>query len=77
MKNEIIDEVRRNRKAILDASGGDVRKMMLSLMARQKKRGRKVVTLGNPKPEEGVLGTRILSPEKTKIGAEGGEPGRA
>ncbi len=54
MKNEIIDEVRRNREAILEAADGDVRKMMLSLMAAQKKRGRKVVALEKPKPVDGV-----------------------
>jgi hypothetical protein len=43
MKNEIIEEVRRNRAAILESFGGDIGKMMRSLMAKQGSRGQKVV----------------------------------
>ena len=39
----IIEEVRRNRAAILESFGGDIGKMMRSLMAKQGSRGQKVV----------------------------------
>ncbi len=43
MKNEIVEEVRRHRAAILESFGGDVGKMMRSMMAKQGSRGQKVV----------------------------------
>lgn len=43
MKNEIVEEVRRYRAAILESFGGDFRKMMRSLMAKQGSHGPKVV----------------------------------
>ena len=42
-KNEIVEEVRRHRAAILESFGGDVGKMMRSMMAKQGSRGQKVV----------------------------------
>jgi hypothetical protein len=43
MNNEIVEEVRRHRAAILESFGGDIGKMMRSLMANQGSRGQKVV----------------------------------
>ena len=43
MNNEIVEEVRRHRAAILESFGGDIGKMMRSMMARQGSRGQKVV----------------------------------
>lgn len=43
MKNEIVEEVRRHRAAILESYGGDIGKMMRSLMAKQGSGGQKVV----------------------------------
>jgi hypothetical protein len=43
MKNEIVEEVRRHRTAILESFGGDIGKMMRSLMAKQGSHGQKVV----------------------------------
>ena len=45
MKNEIVEEVRRHRAAILESFVGDIGKMMRSLMAKQGSRGQKVVAL--------------------------------
>ncbi len=44
MKNEIVEEVRRHRASILESFGGDIRKMMCSLMAKQGSHGHKVVS---------------------------------
>jgi hypothetical protein len=44
MKNEIVEEVRRHRAAILESFDGDIGKMMRSMMAKQGSRGQKVVT---------------------------------
>jgi hypothetical protein len=43
MKSEIVEEVRRHRAAILESFGGDIGKMMRSLMAKQGSHGQKVV----------------------------------
>jgi hypothetical protein len=43
MKNEIVEEVRQHRAAILESFGGDIGKMMRSMMAKQGSRGQKVV----------------------------------
>lgn len=54
MNNEIIKEVRRNRTEMLESFGGDVEKMMRSMMKRQAGRGHRVVSLGKKQPKPGV-----------------------
>ena len=50
MKNEIVEEVRQHRAAILESFGGDIGKMMRAMIAKQESRGQKVVTLTNREP---------------------------
>lgn len=54
MNNEIVDEVRRHRAEILQSFGGDVEKMMRSMMAKQGNSGHPLVTLEKKKPQQGV-----------------------
>jgi hypothetical protein len=51
MKNEIVEEVRRHRAAILESFGGDIGKMMRSMMASQGSHGHKVVAFKKREPQ--------------------------
>ena len=53
MKNEIVEEVRQHRAAILETFGGDIRKMMLSMMEKQGSRDHKVVTFAKREVQKG------------------------
>ena len=54
MNNEIVDEVRKNRATILKSFGGNIEKMMRSMMTNQGSRGHPVVTMNKKEPQEVV-----------------------
>ena len=51
MKNEIVEEIRRYCAAILESFGGDIGKMMRSMMASQGSHRRKVVAFKKREPQ--------------------------
>ena len=54
MNNEIIDEVRKHRAEILRSFGGNIEKMMRSMMSKQGSNGHPVVSLEDKNPQQGV-----------------------
>ena len=64
MNNEIVDEVRKNRAIILKSFGGNMEKMMRSMMAKQGSRGHPVVTMNKKEPQEGVAANAYPMPRR-------------
>lgn len=54
MKDEIVDEVRKNRTEILESYDWDILRMMRDMIANQKLRGYKVVTLEKRQPMQDI-----------------------
>ncbi len=61
-RDPIVDEVRKNRREILEAFGGDFSVMAKDAMTRQWKSGHKVVTR-SPKRPSGIPTARVAEPE--------------
>lgn len=68
MKDEILEEVWRNREALLAEHDGDLNRYVAHLKKLEKSSGRKVVSFEGKKAKPGYWGAHLAAPSQSSLG---------